>query len=62
MQKCGDIDDCISIHEAAELAASMNEKDISNLPLPGQLEFINGGLHVRLLQISPVDLFLLAAI
>lgn len=43
MQKCGDIDDCISTPEAAELATSLDEKEISNLPLPGQVDFINGG-------------------
>ncbi|KAK6939353.1 DNA (cytosine-5)-methyltransferase 1, replication foci domain [Dillenia turbinata] len=43
MEKCGDIDDCVSTQEAAELAASLGEKDIENLPMPGQVEFINGG-------------------
>lgn len=43
MQKCGDIDDCISTPEAAELAAKLDEKEIADLPLPGQVDFINGG-------------------
>lgn len=43
MEKCGDADDCISTSEAAELAAGLGEKDIDNLPLPGQVDFINGG-------------------
>ncbi|KAK9292062.1 hypothetical protein L1049_020016 [Liquidambar formosana] len=43
MEKCGDADDCISTSEAAELAASLGEKQIDNLPLPGQVDFINGG-------------------
>ncbi|CBI27718.3 unnamed protein product, partial [Vitis vinifera] len=43
MEKCGDDDDCISTSEAAELAAALGEKDINNLPLPGQVDFINGG-------------------
>ena len=43
MEKCGDNDDCISTAEAAELAAALGEKDINNLPLPGQVDFINGG-------------------
>ncbi|XVF16901.1 hypothetical protein REPUB_Repub10bG0070900 [Reevesia pubescens] len=43
MEKCGDADDCISTSEAAELAASLDEKEINNLPLPGQVDFINGG-------------------
>ncbi|XP_073041040.1 DNA (cytosine-5)-methyltransferase 1B-like isoform X1 [Primulina eburnea] len=43
MQKCGDADDCISTPEATELAASLNQEDVDNLPLPGQVDFINGG-------------------
>ncbi|XP_017969401.1 PREDICTED: DNA (cytosine-5)-methyltransferase 1 [Theobroma cacao] len=43
MEKCGDADDCISTSEAAELAGSLDEKEINNLPLPGQVDFINGG-------------------
>ncbi|KAI3448394.1 hypothetical protein Pfo_005059, partial [Paulownia fortunei] len=43
MQKCGDADDCISTPEAAELAASLDQAELDNLPLPGQVDFINGG-------------------
>lgn len=43
MEKCGDVDDCISTSEAAESAASLGEKEISDLPMPGQVDFINGG-------------------
>lgn len=43
MQKCGDADDCISTPEAAELAASLDQVEVDNLPLPGQVDFINGG-------------------
>ncbi|KAK1367204.1 DNA (cytosine-5)-methyltransferase [Heracleum sosnowskyi] len=43
MDKTGDSDDCISTPEAAELAAKLNEEEIKNLPLPGQVDFINGG-------------------
>jgi len=43
MEKCGDIDDCISTIEAAELAAKLDEKERSSLPMPGQVDFINGG-------------------
>lgn len=43
MEKGGDIDDCISTTEAAELAAKLDENDLSSLPLPGQVDFINGG-------------------
>lgn len=60
MQKCGDIDECISTPEADELAAKLDEKDISNLPLPGQVDFINGGppcqvkkhIHVIILNLN----------
>ncbi|KAK7314847.1 hypothetical protein VNO77_33375 [Canavalia gladiata] len=43
MERCGDTDDCISTSEAAELAAILDEKEISSLPMPGQVDFINGG-------------------
>uniref|UniRef100_A0A7N0T469 DNA (cytosine-5)-methyltransferase n=1 Tax=Kalanchoe fedtschenkoi TaxID=63787 RepID=A0A7N0T469_KALFE len=43
MEKCGDSNECISTAEAAELVAKLDEKDVSNLPLPGQVDFINGG-------------------
>ncbi|XP_072988896.1 DNA (cytosine-5)-methyltransferase 1B-like isoform X2 [Typha latifolia] len=43
MEKCGDADDCISTSEAAELAAGLNKDKIKNLPVPGEVEFINGG-------------------
>jgi len=43
MEKCGDIDDCISTTEAAELAAKLDESERSSLPMPGEVDFINGG-------------------
>ena len=43
MEKCGDKDDCISTSEAAELAALLDEKEINSLPMPGEVDFINGG-------------------
>lgn len=43
MQKCGDADDCISTPEAAELAEKIDNVELENLPLPGQVDFINGG-------------------
>ncbi|CAN4101552.1 unnamed protein product [Withania somnifera] len=43
MQKCGDSDDCVSTPEASELAAAMDENELNSLPLPGQVDFINGG-------------------
>ncbi|CAN6698937.1 unnamed protein product [Malus baccata var. baccata] len=43
MEKCGDTDDCISTSEAADLAKSLDEKVKNDLPLPGQVDFINGG-------------------
>ncbi|XP_058090030.1 DNA (cytosine-5)-methyltransferase 1B-like [Magnolia sinica] len=43
MEKCGDIEDCISTSEAAELAAKFGEENVNKLPVPGQVDFINGG-------------------
>ena len=43
MDKCGDVDDCISTSEASERAAKLSEEKIKNLPVPGEVEFINGG-------------------
>ncbi|PRQ47202.1 putative DNA (cytosine-5-)-methyltransferase [Rosa chinensis] len=43
MDKCGDVDDCISTSDANDLAASLDDKVKNDLPLPGQVDFINGG-------------------
>ena len=43
MEKCGDGDDCISTSEAAELASALSEENLNSLPMPGQVDFINGG-------------------
>ncbi|XP_010553726.1 PREDICTED: DNA (cytosine-5)-methyltransferase 1-like isoform X2 [Tarenaya hassleriana] len=43
MEKFGDLDDCISTSEAAELAASLADDQKNALPSPGQVDFINGG-------------------
>ncbi|KAG7537210.1 C-5 cytosine methyltransferase [Arabidopsis suecica] len=43
MEKGGDQDDCVSTTEANELAAKLPEDQKSTLPLPGQVDFINGG-------------------
>ncbi|GJN23014.1 hypothetical protein PR202_gb10628 [Eleusine coracana subsp. coracana] len=43
MDKCGDAGDCISTSEAAERAAKLSDEKIKNLPVPGEVEFINGG-------------------
>ncbi|CAN6476016.1 unnamed protein product [Victoria cruziana] len=43
MERCGDKDDCISTPEAADLVAKLSEDQKNNLPLPGQVDFINGG-------------------
>lgn len=43
MQKCGDGDDCVSTSEAVEQSSSLCEEEVDNLPLPGQVDFINGG-------------------
>lgn len=57
MEKCGDGDDCISTAEATELASALSEEELNSLPLPGQVDFINGGppcqvLHVLLSPLS----------
>ncbi|KAJ3669874.1 hypothetical protein LUZ60_010198 [Juncus effusus] len=43
MEKCGDAEDCISTTEANELASKYDEEKITKLPVPGQVDFINGG-------------------
>ncbi|VFQ73766.1 unnamed protein product [Cuscuta campestris] len=43
MKKCGDDEDCVATQEASELAAAMDEKEVNSLPLPGEVDFINGG-------------------
>ncbi|KQK12690.1 DNA (cytosine-5)-methyltransferase 1A [Brachypodium distachyon] len=43
MDKCDDTDDCISTSEASEQAAKLSDEKIKNLPVPGEVEFINGG-------------------
>lgn len=43
MEKGGDIDDCISTQEAVELSLELTDEQKSKLPLPGQVDFINGG-------------------
>lgn len=43
MEKCGDEDDCISTIEANELAGKLDEDQKRTLPMPGQVDFINGG-------------------
>ncbi|KAJ0253860.1 Bromo adjacent homology (BAH) domain-containing protein [Hirschfeldia incana] len=43
MEKCGDRDECLSTTEANELAAKLDEEHKRALPVPGQVDFINGG-------------------
>ena len=43
MDKCGDADDCISTSEAAERASKLSDGKTKNLPVPGEVDFINGG-------------------
>ena len=43
MDKCGDGDDCISTSEASERAGKLSDEKIKNLPVPVEVEFINGG-------------------
>jgi DNA (cytosine-5)-methyltransferase 1 len=43
MEKGGDEEDCISTTEAVELSAKLTDEQRKNLPMPGQVDFINGG-------------------
>ncbi|VAI38148.1 unnamed protein product [Triticum turgidum subsp. durum] len=43
MDKCGDVDDCVSTPEASAGAAELSDEKVKNLPVPGEVEFINGG-------------------
>ncbi|KAL1802273.1 hypothetical protein ACET3Z_030920 [Daucus carota] len=43
MDKSGDADDCLLTLEAVDLASKLSEEELKNLPLPGQVDFINGG-------------------
>ncbi|XP_066333917.1 DNA (cytosine-5)-methyltransferase 1A-like isoform X3 [Miscanthus floridulus] len=43
MDKCGDADDCISTSEAAERSSKLSDEKTRNLPVPGEVDFINGG-------------------
>uniref|UniRef100_A0A8R7QJG5 Cytosine-specific methyltransferase n=1 Tax=Triticum urartu TaxID=4572 RepID=A0A8R7QJG5_TRIUA len=43
MDKCGDVDDCVSTSEASAGAAKLSDEKVKNLPVPGEVEFINGG-------------------
>ncbi|KAJ7541010.1 hypothetical protein O6H91_10G041100 [Diphasiastrum complanatum] len=43
MEKGGDLDDCLSTPEAAELSSKLTEEQKSKLPMPGNVDFINGG-------------------
>ena len=53
MDKSGDADDCISTPEAADLAAKLSEEELKNLPLPGQVDFINGGPPCQVCEVLP---------
>lgn len=52
MSACGDKEDCFSTPEVNDLATKLDEKEINNLPLPGQVEFINGGPPCQVYQTS----------
>ncbi|KAH9315101.1 hypothetical protein KI387_023728, partial [Taxus chinensis] len=43
MEKGGDTDDCISTSEAIEQSSKLTDEQKHKLPLPGQVDFINGG-------------------
>ena len=51
MDKCGDGDDCVSTDDAGDLAVALTEEERNNLPLPGQVDFINGGPPCQVLEI-----------
>lgn len=55
MDKCGDADDCISTSEAAEQAAKFSQDNIMNLPVPGEVEFINGGPPCQVYYFAILD-------
>ena len=52
MSACGDADDCICTSEASELAEILGDKEISDLPWPGEVEFISGGPPCQVLKAS----------
>lgn len=43
MEKGGEIDDCITTSEAIEQSSKLTDEQRDKLPLPGQVDFINGG-------------------
>ncbi|CAI5459956.1 unnamed protein product [Closterium sp. Yama58-4] len=43
MEQAGQLGDCVSTPEADEAAAKMAEAERGKLPLPGQVDFVNGG-------------------
>lgn len=43
MEKAGELEDCLSSEEAVEQAKAIDEEKKSKLPLPGEVDFINGG-------------------
>ena len=55
MEKGGELEDCISSEEAREQAAAMAEEKRSKLPLPGEVDFINGGPPCQARPSSPTS-------
>ncbi|BBN15236.1 DNA (cytosine-5)-methyltransferase 1 [Marchantia polymorpha subsp. ruderalis] len=43
MERGGDLDDCVSTPEADDLCSKMEEIKKSKLPIPGEVDFVNGG-------------------
>ncbi|KAG6551170.1 hypothetical protein Mapa_007405 [Marchantia paleacea] len=43
MERGGDLNDCISTPEADDLCSKMEENKKSKLPIPGEVDFVNGG-------------------
>lgn len=61
MSACGDEGDCLSTPEASEGAKKLDDKEINDLPRPGQVDFINGGppcqVYACLLSLNLVFIF-----
>lgn len=58
MEKCGDVDDCISTVEVTELAAKLDDNHTRTFPVPGQVDFITGGPPCQVYVFQIVVLYL----
>lgn len=57
MEKGGDLDDCICTPEASELSNQLSNQERDDLPLPGEVDFINGGPPCQVLVLILLILF-----